>query len=101
MEINERREELSRENKCQNSARRMNEQTCYVPADSIAVPNQNIEHERQKHHRAIMQAPERLLHPAAGEILQQHPGLAVQIVVDVCILLAIITDEAGEKRWPE
>jgi hypothetical protein len=92
-------QKFSSEKKHQHSAGSMDGQACYVPADRIVIPNQYIEHEWKQHHRSIVQAPERLLHPTAGKILQQEQRLSMQVVVYVNVLEAVVTQKAGEKRW--
>lgn len=48
-----------------------------------------------------MQPPERILHPTTGEILQEHPWLSMQIIIDISVLLPVITDKTSEKRRAE
>lgn len=48
-----------------------------------------------------MQSPERILHPTTSEILQKHPWLTTQIVVDVSVLLPVVTYKPSEKRRTE
>jgi hypothetical protein len=70
-----------------------------VRTNRVKLIDRSIEHKRNQHHGTIMQPPDRVLHPNAGEILQEQERLRVQIMIDVRELLFVIAQKSDRQRW--